>query len=173
MSSLCTWGHRVLINLGLIYDWPKITTIVTDVDGVFTDGKFTYTKDGKISKVFGPHDSDGIKLLKKIGINVVAITADKRGFDITLSRMNDMGVYVVLVNEHDRADWFSKNFDATRTAFVGDGYYDAEVMRKTHVSFAPANAVEEAKRNTRYVLKTPGGSGVFLEIYRIIKEKNL
>ena len=34
-------------------------TFILDVDGVMTDGKFTYTVDGKISKVFVPDDSDG------------------------------------------------------------------------------------------------------------------
>ena len=38
--------------------------IIFDVDGVFTTGQFLYTEDGKFAKVFGPHDNDGIKLIK-------------------------------------------------------------------------------------------------------------
>ena len=36
---------------------------ILDVDGVMTTGQFFYSKDGKIYKVFGPHDSDGLKIL--------------------------------------------------------------------------------------------------------------
>ncbi len=42
---------------------PKIFLI--DVDGVMTNGQFTYTKEGKIMKNFGPDDHDGLSLLKK------------------------------------------------------------------------------------------------------------
>ena len=33
---------------------------ILDVDGVFTDGKFLYTKDGKVMKIFGPEDNDAL-----------------------------------------------------------------------------------------------------------------
>ena len=33
---------------------------ILDVDGVMTTGQFMYSKNGKIFKVFGPHDSDGL-----------------------------------------------------------------------------------------------------------------
>ena len=38
---------------------------VFDVDGVLTDGRFTYTENGKYSKIFGSHDADALKLLSK------------------------------------------------------------------------------------------------------------
>ena len=36
-----------------------------DVDGVMTTGQFIYSDKGKQYKIFGPHDSDGLKLIKK------------------------------------------------------------------------------------------------------------
>ena len=62
--------------------------IVFDVDGVFTTGQFLYTEEGKFAKVFGPHDNDGIKLIKKY-LDVEAISADKRGWNITKKRIQD------------------------------------------------------------------------------------
>ena len=32
----------------------KIEELITDVDGVLTDGKYTYSEEGKIYKQFGP-----------------------------------------------------------------------------------------------------------------------
>ena len=74
-----------------------IEELVTDVDGVLTDGKYFYSDQGKILKQFGPHDSDGFKIIKSLGINVRAISADHRGFNITRKRLGDMGIDVHLV----------------------------------------------------------------------------
>ena len=53
----------------IAYMSPK--NLILDVDGVFTTGQFLYTKEGKFAKVFGPHDNDGLKLLKgKINIQI-------------------------------------------------------------------------------------------------------
>jgi 3-deoxy-D-manno-octulosonate 8-phosphate phosphatase KdsC-like HAD superfamily phosphatase len=43
----------------------KNWSFVFDVDGVLTDGKFTYTEIGKYSKDFGSHDGDALKMLSK------------------------------------------------------------------------------------------------------------
>ena len=37
---------------------------ILDVDGVMTTGQFLYTADGKVMKVFGADDNDGLSLLK-------------------------------------------------------------------------------------------------------------
>ena len=79
-----------------------ITTLVTDVDGVFTDGSFLYSAEGKTYKTFGPHDSDGINLIREMGITVVAVTSDHRGFSITQRRMSDIDVICYLITEKER-----------------------------------------------------------------------
>ena len=52
--------------------------IIFDVDGVLTDGKFTYTIDGKISKRFGPDDSDALSLIENY-INIQFVSGDQGG----------------------------------------------------------------------------------------------
>lgn len=141
---------------------PKI--LITDVDGVFTSGKFTYTADGKVSKEFGPHDSDGIKIIRSLGIEVIAISADKRGFSITEKRMSDMGVELFLVSESDRFSYIQDRYSHENIIFVGDGIFDAASLRHAKLSFAPANAPEFVKEYANVVLSVSGGSGVFLEI---------
>ena len=43
----------------------KYKNFILDVDGVFTDGKFHYTSEGKTFKTFGDADSDALSLIKK------------------------------------------------------------------------------------------------------------
>ena len=46
--------------------------LVIDVDGVMTTGQFLYSSDGKSHKIFGPHDADGLKLIKG-KVNIIFI----------------------------------------------------------------------------------------------------
>ena len=57
-------------------------TFLLDVDGVMTTGQFIYSQRGKLYKVFGAHDSDGLKLIKR-DMLIKFISADKRGFSIS------------------------------------------------------------------------------------------
>ena len=77
-------------------DGWKPTTLVRDVDGVLTTGHFIYTVDGKAAKVFGPDDHDALLLVKPY-LDVIAITGDRRGFDITKKRVaEDMNLRLEL-----------------------------------------------------------------------------
>ena len=146
----------------------NIKELITDVDGVLTDGKYFYSVDGKVMKQFGPHDSDGLKILKSLGIKVRAITADHRGFQVSKKRLDDLGIEITLVSEADRGSWMSDNCDLDSTVFIGDGLYDAAVMKLCALGFAPANALRITKNSADYVTDACGGEGVLLEVALII-----
>ena len=55
----------------------KIKIILTDVDGVLTDGGMYYSADGDIMKKFHARDGMAISLLKKNGIPTIIITKEK------------------------------------------------------------------------------------------------
>ena len=55
----------------------KIKLVITDVDGVLTDGGMYYTKDGDIMKRFHARDGMGITLLKKLGIDTIILTKEE------------------------------------------------------------------------------------------------
>ena len=64
--------------------------VISDCDGCLTDGNFIYTEDGKVAKIYGAHDNDGVKILKKLGVDIQFISGDTRGFNITKKRIEDM-----------------------------------------------------------------------------------
>ena len=52
----------------------KKYNFVLDVDGVMTTGQFLYDSKGKAYKIFGPHDADGLKLIRdKVNIYFIFI----------------------------------------------------------------------------------------------------
>ena len=76
----------------------KPKCFILDVDGVMTTGQFLYSKKGKEFKVFGPDDSDALKILKEF-LPIYFISADKRGFSISKKRIEkDMGFTLELVS---------------------------------------------------------------------------
>jgi 3-deoxy-D-manno-octulosonate 8-phosphate phosphatase (KDO 8-P phosphatase) len=79
---------------------PKISNFIIDVDGVLTDGGFYYDATGKVMKKFGPDDADALKLLSQT-VNVLFVSADSRGFDISKTRVKDMGFEIFLVSSKD------------------------------------------------------------------------
>jgi 3-deoxy-D-manno-octulosonate 8-phosphate phosphatase KdsC-like HAD superfamily phosphatase len=56
-----------------------IKHLVMDVDGVLNTGHFFYSEEGKMFKVFGPHDRDGVKIAESMGLTINFITADGLG----------------------------------------------------------------------------------------------
>jgi len=150
-----------------------IKNLILDVDGVLTAGQFLYTKHGKFAKTFGPHDNDGIKLISKL-IKVYAISADKRGFEISKRRVAiDMGLKLKLVSESTRLSWLQKNFDLKNSVYMGDGIYDAIIFDYVGYSIAPANAFYLARNRADFVTNAKAGEGAVAEACLHIMKKFL
>jgi 3-deoxy-D-manno-octulosonate 8-phosphate phosphatase (KDO 8-P phosphatase) len=141
--------------------------LVLDIDGVLTDGKLIYSSQGKIYKVFGPHDKDGIKLIKPYIKDIQFISADKIGLPITYARIvKDWGFSessLILVTEENRMSWFKSNCKLEKTAFIGDGINDAPILKIVKAGIAPANARIEAKNAAKYVTPSNAGEGAVLD----------
>lgn len=148
--------------------------VVFDVDGVFTTGPFLYTVDGKFAKTFGPHDNDGIKMIRD-RIKIQAISADKRGFEITKKRIqDDMKISLTLVDEKERLNWFKNNFKSLdEVIYMGDGIHDAEIFEHVGYSIAPNNAFYVAKNKADFVTNARSGEGSVAEACIHILEKFL
>ena len=142
-----------------------------DVDGVMTTGQFIYSQAGKVYKVFGPHDSDGLKMLKD-KVRIQFITADKRGFPISKKRIvDDMGHELELVSEYDRFDYVKEKYGFENLIYMGDGYFDAGILKESMLGIAPNNARKEAKDAADYVTESNSGEGAVLDACLTIIEK--
>ena len=137
--------------------------LILDVDGVFTDGKIYQSAEGKMFKVFGPDDHDAINLIKK-KLKVIVVSADKRGYEITKSRIErDMGLDLHLVGSRERVEWIRNNFDLNDCVYMGDGLYDPLVFRAVKYSLAPANASRRTQSEADYVTSSRGSEGAVAE----------
>tara|TARA_A100001035_G_scaffold270525_1_gene257720 strand:- start:1283 stop:1753 length:471 start_codon:yes stop_codon:yes gene_type:complete len=144
---------------------------VLDVDGVLSTGQFLYSDEGKVYKVFGAHDSDGLNLIKD-SFNIMFITADKRGFEISKKRVSDMGYEISLVPSSERMS-FIESLNFMEVIFMGDSYYDAEVFNHVNYAIAPKNARAEALNNADYVTESKAGEGAVMDACIHIMKKYL
>jgi len=139
-----------------------VINLVLDVDGVITNGKFSYTQEGKISKEFGSHDSDALQVIKE-RINVYFISADKKGFNISKKRVNDMGFDLELITAENRERYILEKKVAGFTVYIGDSFTDIPAMLAADFSMAPRNAFKPAKKMASFVLSCNGGEGAVAE----------
>ena len=121
------------------------TNFIVDVDGVLTTGQFHYSSEGKVFKIFGKDDSDGLSLLKNF-IKIIFISGDKKGFEISKKRVQDMGFEINLVSTIQRVKWIQENsnIDVPRllTAALGLGSETGEfveIVKKMVLQGKPAD----------------------------------
>ena len=149
---------------------------IVDVDGVMTTGQFLYSGDGKAYKIFGPHDSDGLKLIKD-KVNIFFVSADKRGFHISKKRIEDMGYSIEHIPEGERYKFIKEKHGFENTIYMGDGLNDVEILRECKFGITPSNARPEAKQVAKFITGSKSAEGAVcdacIEIQRRISNGEL
>ncbi len=149
----------------------KPNIFILDVDGVLTDGKFHYSEEGKVFKVFGADDNDSLKLLDPF-MEIIFVSGDKRGFNISHKRVQeDMKRPIHLVSTSKRIDWIKKNYDTKKVIYMGDGVFDFLVFNEVGYSIAPKNSNQITISNANYVTDKCGGDRAVSEAVIHILEK--
>ena len=149
----------------------KFKNLIIDVDGVMTDGKFYYSIDGKVMKAFGPDDHDALSILKKY-MNIVFVTGDKKGFNISKKRIfHHMGYKIFLISTVQRIKWIQSKYKLNESVYIGDGIFDYLTMQKIGYSITPNNASNFTKKYSNHVLKRSGGDRAVAEACLYILRK--
>ncbi len=149
----------------------KPTVFILDVDGVMTTGQFLYTSEGKVMKVFGADDNDGLSLLKE-SLEIRFVTGDAKGFPISKKRIvDDMGFNLDIVSTIRRVEWIAERYPLEEVIYMGDGIFDHYVMQKVGYSIAPANSDKNAKSHSSFITERSGGDRAVAEASLHILEK--
>ena len=143
-----------------------IRLVVTDIDGVWTDGKFYYTQDGHTSKAFSTYDGMGVELLFKAKIDIAIITSEKS--NEVIARANKLGIKHVFIGEKHklkRIDYLCTilNLEKKNIAFIGDDLNDLEALKAVGLSAMPPNSPILELFNPDYITSRKGGEGAFRE----------
>jgi len=153
----------------------NIKIILTDVDGVLTDGGRYYSEKGETLKKFHVRDGMGVNILLRNGIKTIIVT--KENSKITKKWAKEMNVTKVISGSIKKEAELSKicrefNVSKKELAYIGDDVNDFNLLQLVGFSAVPNDANENIKKNADYVCIKNGGNGAFREIVDIIfKEK--
>ena len=148
-----------------------IKILLTDVDGVLTDGGMYYSAHGDVMKKFNSKDGMGINILRKKNISTIIVTKEKT--DIVkkwAKKMNVKKVYDGVLKKELILEKICKSFKISEKeiAFVGDDVNDLELMKKVGFSVTPKDGNNAVKKIADYVTKAKGGHGAVREITDLI-----
>ena len=144
-----------------------VSVFVVDVDGVLTDGSFTYSSEGKVTKQFGPDDADALKVLRTF-VDVHIVSADHRGFEISRLRVEDMGFRLNLVPANERLEWIEGRWRLEHVAYMGDSFVDAPILRAVGLGLCPRDAHPVARRSANIITRHRGGRRAVAEACGIL-----
>ncbi|TWT74009.1 KdsC family phosphatase [Allorhodopirellula solitaria] len=148
-----------------------ITCILSDVDGVMTDGRITYltAEDAPCRelKSFHVRDGLGIKLWMRSEFHFGIITA--RSSELVAHRAAELGIAHVCQGASDKWVAAQSMMDAMgvrpeQVCYIGDDLPDIKVMRRVGLAAAPDDAATDARESAHWTLRARGGEGALREL---------
>ena len=148
----------------------KIKVVLTDVDGVLTDGGMYYTENGDVMKKFHVRDGMGTTLLRKKNIPTVIVTKENTKMVKQWADKMKVKLYDGVLQKELILETICKEYHVTseEISFIGDDVNDIELLKKVGLSAVPNDGIEEAKKICHYVCKTNAGHGTFRELADLI-----
>ena len=149
----------------------NIKILLTDVDGVLTDGGMYYSAHGDVMKKFNSKDGMGINILRKKNIPTIIVTKEKTEIVKKWARkMNVKKVYDGVLEKELILEKICKFFKISEKeiAFIGDDVNDLKLMQKVGFSVAPKDGNNAVKKIVDYITKSKGGEGAVREITDLI-----
>jgi 3-deoxy-D-manno-octulosonate 8-phosphate phosphatase (KDO 8-P phosphatase) len=141
------------------------------VDGVLTDGRLIYGREGEQWKVFDVRDGLGLRLARRSGLKVGILSG--RESEALRIRAADLEMDALLMDRSDKGPAFAEflkehGTSPERVAFVGDDLVDLPILLRCGLSLAPADAVAEVRERVHRVLERRGGYGVVREVCELL-----
>lgn len=153
-----------------------IKLILTDIDGVWTDGGMYYDQQENELKKFHTYDSAGVMLAHAYGIPVGIITGENT--QIVKRRAEKLKIdylYQGIQNKLEIALSLCKqlNIDIKDVAYIGDDLGDIQLLKSVGLAGVPANAPEYIRKFANVSLSKKGGEGVFREFVENLLDVNI
>ena len=174
-------------------DFSKIKVLMTDIDGVLTNGEYTITASSEgisqVSKSFYTRDFYAIELVLRQGLRVAIVSQSHD--DVIIQQLERISAHSEFWRDsiesgllHIVRGTSSKTFSAEiylesrdltweDTAYIGDAENDLGCMEKAGITGCPSDAIENIKENSHFISDSSGGRGCLYDfIMYILKGKD-
>ncbi|MBE2895440.1 HAD-IIIA family hydrolase [Pasteurellaceae bacterium HPA106] len=144
-----------------------IKLLITDVDGVLTDGALYYDANGEALKCFNVRDGLGIRMLIENGVQVAVLSG--RDSAILRKRIADLGITLFQLGKLEKRTACQQlmtqaGVNKAETAYIGDDSVDLPAFACCGVAVAVADAPDYIQNAADITLKTAGGKGALREL---------
>jgi len=148
-----------------------IRLIISDCDGVLTDGKLYYGAEGEVLKVFNVKDGTAMKALMAKGIKLGIVSG--RSSQALARRAEELGLDFCQMGIENKAEVVRELVSTYRLTkeevlYVGDDVNDSSARDEVGLFCAVADADQIVKDISDVVLQSNGGSGIFKEILNVL-----
>ncbi|KTD31941.1 HAD-IIIA family hydrolase [Legionella israelensis] len=155
----------------LIEKARQIKCLISDVDGVLTDGLLFIDNFGNELKAFQVQDGMGLKLLMAAGIEVAVITTSRN--TVIDHRMKQLGIKLYYTGQVDKREAYQKiketlHLADQQFAYIGDDLPDLPIIQQVGLGVAVANAVRQLKEFADWQTEQCGGKGAVREVCDLI-----
>ncbi|MDB5891209.1 MAG: 3-deoxy-D-manno-octulosonate cytidylyltransferase [Polaromonas sp.] len=149
----------------------RVRLLITDVDGVLTDGSIYYDEHGESIKKFHVRDGLGLRMLEACGVRVAVISG--RDSATLRKRVADLQISLCQFGVKDKAGACQQimqqaGVGRAETACIGDDSIDLPAFDACGISYAVADAPAYIQKAATHVLNMRGGKGAVRELTDMI-----
>lgn len=149
----------------------KVKIVLTDVDGVLTNGGVYYTNEGMEIEKFHTRDGMGVELLLKNKIPTIVMADEiSKSVQQRAKKIQVTKIYFSNNKKEDRLIEICKYFKLKpeEIAYIGDDLNDVNIMKKVGFIATPNDGMKIVKDISNYICKCKGGEGVLREVADLI-----
>ncbi len=150
----------------------RIKLLLTDCDGVLTDGGVYYGETGEEFKKFDIRDGMGVERLRNFaGVTTGIITGELS--PSVIKRAEKLKITELHLGAKDKPAIFKEilsrlDLQPEEVAYIGDDTNDLEVMKLAGLTACPADATSFVKEIADIICEANGGRGCFRELAEMI-----
>jgi 3-deoxy-D-manno-octulosonate 8-phosphate phosphatase (KDO 8-P phosphatase) len=149
----------------------RIRLVLTDCDGVLTDGGVYYSERGEEMKRFSIRDGMGVERLRARGIISGIMTGEVS--PSVRTRAAKLKIEELHLGIKDKPACLREimartGLQAEEIAFIGDDTNDVEILGMVGFAACPGDATSFARAVADFHCQTPGGHGCFRELAEFI-----
>jgi 3-deoxy-D-manno-octulosonate 8-phosphate phosphatase (KDO 8-P phosphatase) len=164
-------GQSPPYDMKLAKKCAQIRLLLSDVDGVMTDGRIGFDNQGVESKQFHIRDGQGIRLWQQNGGQMGIVTG--RNSQIVKLRAAELNIEIVRQGAGDKLAVVREiceqlQFKPSEVCYLGDDLPDLAVFGQVGLSVAVADAAEEICQAADYTTSVNGGHGAIREVVELL-----
>lgn len=148
----------------------EIRLLVSDVDGVLTDGGIYLGKNEELKR-YDSRDGSAVKYLMRAGLEFALITG-RRSASVE-RRATELGVEHVIQGALKKLPAFQElleqlNLKPHQAVYIGDDLLDLPPMRAAGVGVAVSDAAADVRKHADYITEKSGGRAAVREVVELI-----